>query len=92
MSDLYSLSPTQIVFYGASWCGDCRRARRIFTEKAIDILYIDIDTDEKAAEFVKNQNQGFQSIPTIIFPDGSTLTEPDRAELGEKLQTYQLTA
>jgi mycoredoxin len=92
MSDLYTLSPAQIVFYGASWCGDCRRARRIFSEKAINFLEIDIDHDEKAAEFVRNQNRGFQSIPTIVFPDGSILTEPDRTILEQKLNTYQLTA
>jgi glutaredoxin len=92
MADLYTLSPSQIVLYGAAWCGDCRRARRIFAENSIHFLDIDIEQDEKAAEFVKNQNRGFQSVPTIIFPDGSRLTEPDRTTLNEKLQYYRQAA
>ena len=55
-------------------------------------LDIDIEQDPKAAEFVKQQNGGFQSVPTIIFPDGSSLTEPDRTTLANKLETYLTTA
>ncbi len=84
-ADLYTISPSQIVLYGVSWCGDCRRARQIFTEKQINYLDIDIEQDEQAAEFVRQQNRGFQSVPTIIFPDGSILTEPDRLTLIHKL-------
>jgi len=86
MSDLYTLSPAQIVLYGVAWCGDCRRARQIFAEKEINFLDIDIDQDEKAAEFVKQQNRGNRSVPTIIFPDGTILTEPDRNSLVQKLE------
>ena len=92
MPDLYSLSPGKIMLYGVSWCGDCRRARQIFAEKEINYVDIDIEQDEKAAEFIRQQNQGFQSVPTIIFPDGTTLTEPDRPTLTQKLETYQQTA
>jgi mycoredoxin len=92
MSDLYTLAPNQIVLYGVAWCGDCRRARRIFAEQNITYLDIDIEQDDKAAEFVRQQNGGFQSVPTIIFPDGSTLTEPDRPTLTSKLETCQPTA
>jgi mycoredoxin len=86
MPDLYTLSPEQIVLYGVSWCGDCRRARQVFAENNINYLDIDIDQDEKASEFVRQQNRGSRSVPTIIFPDGSTLTEPDRPTLIHKLE------
>ena len=92
MTELYSLSPDQIVLYGVVWCGDCRRARQILADKAIPYLDIDIEQDPRAAEFVKQQNGGFQSVPTIIFPDGSSLTEPNRATLTNKLETYLPTA
>jgi mycoredoxin len=92
MSDLYNLSPEQIVLYGTAWCGDCRRARKIFTEKTVSYLDIDIEKDLQAAEFVRSQNRGLQSVPTIIFPDGTILIEPDRPTLNEKLQTYEITA
>lgn len=92
MPDLYTLNPEKIVLYGVSWCGDCRRARRLLATEQIQYLDIDIEQDQQAADFVKQQNNGFQSVPTIIFPDGSTLIEPDNATLLEKLKPYQATA
>jgi mycoredoxin len=92
MTDLYRNSPSEIVFYGVAWCGDCRRARQIFTERSISFIDIDIDHDKTAAEFVKNQNNGFQSVPTIVFPDGTTLTEPDNLTLVHKLESYKKSA
>ena len=92
MGDLYTYAPSQIVLYGTAMCGDCRRARQVLTDNAIQYLDIDIDHDEKGAEFVMAHNHGNRSAPTIVFPDGSTLTEPSRAILSEKIQTYKPTA
>jgi mycoredoxin len=92
MSDLYTPSPSQIVLYGVAWCGDCRRARQVFAEKGTAYLDIDIDQDDKAAEFVKLQNRGFRSVPTIIFPDGTILIEPDRITLMKQLEISPTTA
>ena len=85
MSELYTLSPQEIIFYGVSWCGDCRRARQVLTEKSILFVDVDVDQDSKAAEFVKSINRGYRSVPTIVFPDGSMLVEPSNAELSHKL-------
>ena len=92
MSDLYTYSPSKIVLYGTGTCGDCRRARRVLDENNIQYLDIDLDQDPLASEFVTKHNRGYRSAPTIIFPDGSTLTEPDRATLTEKIQVYKPTA
>ena len=92
MTDLYTYSPSKIVLYGIVSCGDCRRARQVMDENKIHYLDIDLDHDEKAAEFVIKHNRGYRSAPTIIFPDGSFLTEPDRATLTEKIQAYKPTA
>jgi mycoredoxin len=92
MGALYDLSPTEIILYGVGWCGDCRRARRIFAERAIPYVDIDIEQDEQAMSFVKKLNRGNQSVPTIVFPDGTTLTEPDSHTLSKKLEDYQPTA
>ncbi len=92
MSDLYSTQPEQITLYGTSWCGDCRRARRLLAEKGVVYRDIDIDTDEKAEAFVKQINQGNRSVPTILFPDGSHLVEPDNFTLTQKLTELHKTA
>lgn len=85
-TDLYTRNPGAIVFYGTSWCGGCRRARRIFSQVNTHYVEIDIDADEQAEAFVKELNRGYRSVPTIVFPDGSVLTEPDDDTLVEKLK------
>jgi mycoredoxin len=92
MSDLYTTTPSEIILYGVVWCGDCRRARRILAEQDIPFVDIDIDQDAKAEAFVKQLNRGFRSVPTIIFPDASALTEPDSLTLTAKLAQYKQTA
>jgi mycoredoxin len=87
-TDLYSLAPSTIVLYGVSWCGDCRRARRVFAQIGVPYADIDIDADEKAEVFVKQVNHGNRSVPTIIFPDGSILVEPHDDELTDKLKSF----
>lgn len=86
-SDLYTRNPGAIVFYGTSWCGDCRRARRVFSQVGTPYTEVDIDADEQAEAFVRELNRGNRSVPTIIFPDGSMLSEPDDEKLLEKLKS-----
>ena len=83
-TDLYSLKPAQIVMYAAEWCPDCRRAKFFFKRKKIDVLEVDVNADKKAEEFVKELNNGFRSVPTIILPDGSMMVEPSAEELEAK--------
>jgi mycoredoxin len=85
-TDLYTRNPSSIVFYGTSWCGDCRRAQRVFSQIGIPFTEVDIDADEQAEAFVKELNRGYRSVPTIVFPDGTVLIEPDDGKLLEKLK------
>jgi mycoredoxin len=73
--------------YGAMWCGDTRRARKWFDENSVAYEWIDVDKSGDAEEIVKKINNGFRSIPTIVFPDGSHLTEPSNARLAEHAGT-----
>ena len=73
-----------IIMYTTPWCGDCRRAKRWFDAHGISYEYINIDHDEQAAAYVMQVNNGMRSVPTIVFPDGSVLVEPNRRELSAK--------
>ena len=75
-----------IKMYATTWCGDCRMAKRWFDAHGIPYEYINIEEDDKAAEYVMGVNGGMQSVPTIIFPDGSVLVEPSPRQLASKLQ------
>jgi len=39
----------------------------------------------EAGKFVESVNGGYRSVPTIVFPDGTILTEPSTADLMKKL-------
>jgi len=74
-----------ITVYGTTWCGDCRRALRLLDQHQAQYHYVDIEIDDGAREYVERLNQGYQSVPTILFPDGSVLVEPSVAMLTQKL-------
>lgn len=74
----------KVKVYGTSWCGDTRRARQFFADHQIGYEWVDIDQDEKAADYVKSVNNGNRSVPTILFEDGSILVEPSTAQLLKK--------
>lgn len=75
------MNKKKITFYGATWCADCRRAKQYLDDRGIAYEYINIDTEPGAAEKVVEINKGFQSIPTIVFPDGEILVEPSNEQL-----------
>ena len=78
----------EIVVYGTAWCGDCRRARRVFAELNVAYRYVDIEEDDAATQLVMRLNGGMRSVPTILFPDGGHLVEPRNAELEARLRPY----
>ncbi len=84
MNDKYTLNPSQIVMYATEYCSDCIRAKKFFEANDIPYLRIGLEGDHKAAEFVMQINNGYQSVPTIIFPDGDILVEPGWDELKRK--------
>lgn len=77
------------VFYGTRWCPDCHRARKILDRFQIRYQWIDIDKDLDGRAVVEKINHGNRSVPTLIFPDGSILVEPKRAELIEYLEEHR---
>ena len=80
----------EIAFYGADWCGDCRRSKRLLAELNVEYTLIDVEKDPSQIEKVKEINNGAQSIPVIVFSDGTHLTEPSDPELRKKLEELQI--
>jgi len=70
---------------GASWCPDCKRAKTFLGQHRIEFDWVDMELDPTAQAEVERINAGKRIIPTIIFSDGSILTEPSNDELAEKL-------
>lgn len=76
----------KIVMYATTWCGDCRMAKRWFDQHGIAYDYINIEQNDEAAAYVTKINGGKQSVPTIVFPDGSILVEPSPRQLAAKFE------
>lgn len=70
--------------YVTEHCADCLRVKRYFESKGISYLRVGLEGDERASEFVMEINRGYQSVPTIVFPDGTVLVEPGWDELKAK--------
>ena len=81
---------SEIVMYGAEWCGDCRRSKRFLDENKVGYNYIDVEADASASDKVIEINGGMRSIPVIVFPDGSHLTEPSDNDLKAKLVSLNI--
>jgi mycoredoxin len=75
-----------LIIYGTSWCGPCRTLKRLLAERDIAFSYVDIEHTPDAAEIVMKINGGNQTVPTLLFPDGSTLTNPRLSDVTAKLK------
>ena len=84
--DLYTNAPTQIVMYTTEFCSDCNRAKAFFEANGVSYLRVGLEGNAKATDFVMHINRGYQSVPTIVFPDGTILVEPDWEQLKAKLK------
>ena len=76
----------RITMYGAEWCSDCRRSKKLLDGLSVDYDYIDLEAVPEAADAAKAIS-GRTNIPVVAFPDGSHFVEPSDAELKAKLES-----
>jgi mycoredoxin len=81
-----SENPNKIILYAHPACPGVFPVKSMLNQAEADYEYINIYEDPFAREHVRDINNGYESVPTLVFPDGSTLTEPDERELRRKLQ------
>ena len=75
----------QLTMYTTPWCGFCRNLKRQLARDGIEMVEVDIERDHAAAEFVMSVNGGNQTVPTVLFPDGTALTNPSAAQVKAQL-------
>jgi len=71
--------------YTTNWCGFCRRLKSQLARAGIDLVEINIEADPAAAEFVMAVNGGNQTVPTLVFPDGSAMVNPSAAQVQARM-------
>ncbi len=74
-----------ITMYSTPWCGYCRRLKGQLDREGIPFVEIDIERVPEAADVVMQVNQGDQTVPTVVFADGSALTNPSLAQIKAKI-------
>ncbi len=75
----------QLTMYSTPWCGYCLRLKSQLKREGIDFVEVDIAAEPEAAEYVMAVNGGNQTVPTMVFPDGSALTNPTLAQIKAQL-------
>lgn len=76
-----------VTMYTTTWCGYCKRLKRMMQDDGINFVEVDIETTPGTADIVERVNNGNQTVPTLVFADGSAMTNPSLARVKEKLAT-----
>jgi mycoredoxin len=74
-----------ITMYSTPWCGYCHRLKSQLERAGIEFEVVDITEEPGAAEVVERANGGNQTVPTVVFADGTALTNPSLAQVQAQL-------
>lgn len=74
-----------LTMYSTPWCGYCRRLKSQLSREGISFAEVDIEADPAAADYVMSVNGGNQTVPTVVFADGTALTNPTIAQVKSHL-------
>lgn len=74
-----------VTMYSTTWCGYCRRLKGQMEREGIGYSEVNIEHDQESADLVEKVNGGNQTVPTLVFADGSALTNPSLMQVKQKL-------
>lgn len=81
----YQATPDKPTMFTTSWCGFCARLKGQLKRLGVDWDEVDIEDHPDAAEVVASVNGGNRTVPTLLFSDGSALTNPSASQVERKL-------
>jgi len=76
---------TAFTMYTTPWCGYCHRLKSQLDREGISYEIIDIEQQPEAADIVESANGGNQTVPTLVFTDGTAQTNPSLAQIKNKI-------
>jgi mycoredoxin len=74
-----------LTMYTTTWCGYCSRLKDQLHREGIEYAEVNIEADEGAADLVMSVNGGNRTVPTVVFPDGTALTNPSITQVKAQL-------
>ena len=85
-SDTGNVTTTQtFTMYSTPWCGYCHRLRSQLDREGVTYEVVDIEQHPEAADIVEQVNHGNQTVPTLVYSDGTAQTNPSLKQVQEKL-------
>ena len=75
----------RIILYTSNFCSHAWAVERFLEQHEVPTDVVNINEDVAARRRVVELNNGYASVPTLVFPDGSYLTEPSFGQLKHKL-------
>lgn len=81
------LTGQEFVMFSTEWCGYCKRLKNQLGEIGITFREINVEEEPDSADFVEQVNGGNRVVPTLLFSDGTALTNPSAIAVKEKLAT-----
>ncbi len=81
----YTPAEGAITMFSTTWCGYCRRLKSQLDREGIGYTEVNIEDEPGAAAIVREVNDGNQTVPTVLFPDGSAVTNPSIQQVKERL-------
>lgn len=79
----------RFTMYSTPWCGYCHRLKKQLEREGIDVDVVDIEQQPEAVEIVESANNGNQTVPTLVFEDGTAMTNPSVAQVRGKLEELE---
>ena len=76
-----------LTIYSTVWCGYCRRLKSQMEREGISFVEVDIEDVPGAADLVMSVNGGMQTVPTLVYSDGTAQTNPSVAQVKAKLSS-----
>jgi len=77
--------PSDLTIYSTQWCGYCHRLMKQLDREGVPYAVVDIEHDATAADYVMSVNGGNQTVPTVVFRDGTAMTNPSLAQVKSQL-------
>lgn len=82
---MHTPSAGSLTLFTTNWCGYCRRLKTQLEREQIPFTEVDIEVTPEAATFVMSVNDGNRTVPTVVFPDGASATNPSLAQVKARL-------
>ncbi len=76
---------SSFTMYTTPWCGYCHRLKSQLDREGISYDVVDIEQQPEAVQIVESANNGNQTVPTLVYADGSSHTNPSLAQVKDKI-------